>query len=127
VFDHAVDALPLDASIGDAIGEPVLAVASHIDQQKEIVRTAYQILGQSSTLQQSGLVTTTWLGRIAAIFERFSTADTEASLVLAGAYFGAIDAMILHWATTGATSPVTEQAARLLARLEPILSPHQTG
>ena len=127
VFDHAVDALPLDASIGDAIGEPVLAVASHIDQRKEIIRTAYQILGQSPTLQQSGLVTTTWLGRIAAIFERFSTADTETSLVLAGAYFGAIDAMMLHWATTGATTPVTEQTTRLLARLEPILPPRKTG
>ncbi len=127
VFDHAVDALPLNASIGDAIGEPVLAVASHVDQHKEIARTAYQILGQSPTLQQSGLATTTWLGRITAIFARFSTADTETSLVLAGAYFGAIDAMMLHWATTGATSSVTEQTTRLLARLEPILPPHQTG
>jgi len=121
VFDHAVEALPLDAPIGDAIGEPVLAVAAHIDQDKEIVVTAYQILGQSPTLQQSGLVKTTWLGRIAAVFERFSTADTETSLMLAGAYLGAIDAMMLHWATTGATPPVTEKTTRLLARLGPIL------
>lgn len=127
VFDHAVEALPLDASIADAIGRPVLAVAAHIDQHKEIVRTAYQILGQSPTLQQSGLVTNAWLGRIAAIFERFSTADTETSLVLAGAYFGAIDAMMLHWVTTGATSPVTEKTTLLLARLGPILPPNQTG
>ena len=127
VFDHAVEALPLDASIADAIGRPVLAVAALIDQHKEIVRTAYQILGQSPTLQQSGLVTIAWLGRIAAIFERFSTADTETSLVLAGAYFGAIDAMMLHWATTGATSPVTEKTTLLLARLGPILPPNQTG
>ena len=121
VFDHAVEALPLDVPTGDAIGEPVLAVAAHIDQDKEIVMTAYQILGQSPTLQQSGLVKTTWLGRIAAVFERFSTADTETSLVLAGAYLGAIDAMMLHWATTGATPPVTEKTTRLLARLGPIL------
>jgi len=127
VFDHAVEALPLDASIADAIGRPVLAVAAHIDQHKEIVRTAYQILGQSPTLQQSGLVTIAWLGRIAAIFERFSTADTETSLVLAGAYFGAIDAMMLYWVTTGATSPVTEKTTLLLARLGPILPPNQTG
>ncbi len=127
VFDHAVEALPLDAAIADAIGRPVLAVAAHIDQHKEIVRTAYLILGQSPTLQQSGLVTNAWLGRIAAIFERFSTADTETSLVLAGAYFGAIDAMMLHWVTTGATSPVTEKTTLLLARLGPILPPNQTG
>ncbi|CAN5653081.1 TetR/AcrR family transcriptional regulator [soil metagenome] len=127
VFDHAVGALPLDASIGDAIGEPALAVAAHIDQNKEIVRTAYQLLEMSPTLQQAGLVTTTWLGRIAAIFERFSSADAEMSLVLAGAYFGAIDAMMLHWATADVTSSVTEMTTRLLARLEPILPPNQTG
>ncbi len=127
VFDHAVEVLPLDASIGDAIGEPVLAIAAHIDQDKEIVRTAYQILGQSPTLQQSGLATTTWIGRITAIFERFSAADTETSLVLAGAYFGAIDAMMLDWSKAGATSSVTEKTTRLLALLAPILPPHQTG
>ena len=126
VFDHAVEALPPDSPTGEAIGEPALAVAAHIDQNKEIVRTAYQILGQSPTLQQSGLVTTIWHGRFAALFERFSTADTETSLVLAGAYLGAIDAMVLHWATTGATSPVTEKTTRLLARLRPILPPNQT-
>ena len=97
VFDDAVDALPLDSSIADAIGRPALAVAAHIDQHEEIVRIAYQILEQSPTLQQSGLVTTTWLRRIAAIFKRFSTADNETSLVLAGAYFGAIDAMTVSY------------------------------
>ena len=111
VFDHAIEALPADASIADAIGDPVLALASHVDQHKEVVRAAYQILGQSPTLQQSGLVTTAWLGRIGDIFTRFPTVDDETSFVLAGAYFGAIDAidaidaMMLHWATAGATSP----------------------
>jgi len=127
VFDDAIEALALDASIGDAIGQPVLAVAAHIDRHSKIVRTAFQILDQSPTLQQSGLVTTTWLPRIAAIFTRFSTADDETSLVLAGAYLGAIDAMMLRWATTGATTPVTETTARLLARLGPILPPSQAG
>jgi len=127
VFDHAVEALALETSIGDAISEPVLAVAAHIDQNKEIVRTAYEILGQSPTLAQSGLAATAWLGRITAIFERFSAADTETSLVLAGAYFGAIDAMMVDWAKAGATSSVTEKTTRLLAHLAPILAPHQTG
>jgi AcrR family transcriptional regulator len=127
VFDDAVEALPLDASIADAIGRPILAVAAHIDQHNEIVRTAYQILEQSPTLQQSGLVTTTWLRRIAEIFERFSTADNETSFVLAGAYLGAIDAMMLHWATAGATTPVTQKTTRLLAHLGPILPPDQAG
>jgi len=127
VFDDAVEALPPDASLADAIGQPALAVAAHIDQNNEIIRTAYQILGQSPTLQQSGLATTAWLGRITAVFERFSTADSETSLMLAGAYFGAIDAMMLDWANVDATSSVTERTTRLLALLAPILPPHQEG
>lgn len=127
VFDDAVEALPLDASITDAIGRPVLAVAGHIDRHTEIVRTAYQIIEQSPTLQQSGLVTTTWLRRIAEVFTRFSSADEETSLVLAGAYFGAIDATMLHWATTDDATSVTQKTARLLARLAPILPPDQAA
>ena len=127
VFDNAVEALPPDASLGDAIGHPALAVAAHIDQNNEIVRTAYQILGQSPTLQQSGLATTAWLGRITDVVERFSAADTETALVLAGAYFGAIDAMMFDWANVDATSSVTERTTRLLALLAPILPPHQEG
>jgi len=127
VFDNAVGALPLDASISDAIGRSLLAVAAHIDRNEEIVRTAFRVLEQSPTLQQSGLVTTAWLRRIAEIFTRFSTADDETSLVLAGAYFGAIDAMMLHWATTAATTSVTETTTRLLALLRPILPLNQAG
>ena len=126
-FDDAVEALPPGTSTADAIGRSVLAVAGHIDQNKEMVRTAYRILEQSPALQQSGLATTTWLWRITAIFERFSAADTETSLVLAGAYVGAIDAMMLDWARAGATSSVTEKTTRLLALLAPTLSPQLTG
>ena len=127
VFDDAVGALPLDASIADAIGRSLLAVAAHIDRNEEIVRTAFRVLEQSPTLQQSGLVTTAWLRRIAEIFTRFSTADDETSLVLAGAYFGAIDAMMIHWARTDASTAVTETTTRLLALLAPILPPDQAG
>ncbi len=111
----------------DAIGDPVLALASPVDQHKEVVRPAQEILGQSPTLQQSGLVTTAWLGRIGDIFKRFRTVDDETSFVFAGAYFDAIDAIDLHWATAGATSPVTDQTIRLLARLKPILPYQHTG
>ena len=121
VFDETVDALPLDASTRDAISAPVLAVACHIDQHAETVRTAYRILEQSPTLQQSGLLASAWLGRIAAVFERFSTADVETTHVLAGAYFGAIDAMMLRWATAGVVFPAIEQATWLLQLLEPTL------
>lgn len=127
VFDDAVDALAPAASMADAIRRPLLAVAAHIDQNAESVRTAYQIFEQSPVLQQSGLATTTWLRRIDAILGRFSTADGETSLVLAGAYTGAIDAMMLHWARSGGTASVTEKIFRLLEHLGPILPPDQAG
>lgn len=125
-FDDAFGALPPDASLRDAVNGTTLAVAAHIDRHQDVVRTAYEILGRSPSLQQSGLATTAWLRRIVEVFERFSAADAEASLVSAGAYLGAIDAMMLHWAATGGTSSVTDSTTRLLSRLEPILPPDRT-
>ncbi len=73
VFDDAVEALRWMPRQPMPSADPYSPLPPHIDQHKEIVRTAYQILEQSPTLQQSGLVTTTWLLRIADIFKRFST------------------------------------------------------
>lgn len=120
-FDQAFDALPSDAPIATAVGAPSLAVAAHIDEHKHTVRTAYTILEQSPSLQQSGVATTAWLERLVAVFERFGKVDPETALILAGAYLGAIDAMMLHWALSGGTASVVEATQRLLDRLEPIL------
>lgn len=120
-FDEAADALADDTSAADALAAGSLAVAARIDEDHATVRTAYAILGQSPTLQQSGAAMAAWLERLHALVTRYAKLDDEAAAMIAGAYMGAIDAMMQHWAATGGTDSVTAATTRLLKRLEPIL------
>lgn len=121
VFDRAVDELADDATLTDAVAASALAVAQHIDDDHDTVRTAYAILEQSPSLQQTGIATSAWLQRYVDLLERYADVSTEDALTIAGAHLGAIDAMMQHWASTGGTSSVTDATAALLRRLAPIL------
>lgn len=120
-FDAAVADLVEGIPLTDAVSAATLAVARHIDDNQATVRTAYAILETAPTLQQSGLATTGWLERFVRLLEQHSDVDAETARTVAGAYLGAIDAMMQHWAMTGGTSSVSESTQRLLDRLEPIL------
>lgn len=96
-------------------------MARHIDDDHDTVRTAYAILEQSPTLQQTGIATTAWLERYVATIQRHSDLEVQDALTIAGAHLGAIDAMMQHWAATGGTASVTEATTALLRRLAPIL------
>ena len=124
-FDAAVAGLAEGTPLTEAVSAATLAVAQHIDEHQEIVRTAYAILETAPTLQQSGVATVAWLERFVRLLEQHSGPnsglDAEIARTVAGAYLGAIDAMMQHWAMTGGTSSVTESSQRLLDRLEPIL------
>ena len=124
-FDAAVSGLAEGTSLTEAVRVATLAVAQHIDEHQEVVRTAYAILETAPTLQQSGVATVAWLERFVRLLEAHSVPnsemDPESMRTVAGAYLGAIDAMMQHWAMTGGTSSVTESSHRLLDRLEPIL------
>lgn len=120
-FDDAVDQLGDDVTVSEALGVGSLAVAQRIDDNHETVRTAYAILGQSPTLQQSGAASAAWLERLGAAVQQYADVDDETAATIAGAYMGAIDAMMQHWAMTGGTTSVVEATGRLLQRLEPIL------
>lgn len=121
IFDAAFDALTDDTLVADAVRVTSLAVATHIDSQQEMVRSAYAVLDSSSSLESATVSTAAWLGRLVNVVDRFSDVDPESSNVIAGAYLGAIDGMMQHWATTGATNSVADATARLLDRLEAIL------
>lgn len=129
-FDAAVADLAEETSLTDAVTAATLAVARHIDERQATVREAYSILETVPSLQQSGVATTAWLERFVRLLEQHSgpnvgmktSIDSESARTIAGAYLGAIDAMMQHWALTGGTSSVAESSQRLLDRLEPILS-----
>ncbi|MEL6980809.1 MAG: TetR/AcrR family transcriptional regulator [Actinomycetota bacterium] len=131
-FDEALAALPEGTSLAEATRATCLAVAAHIDRDHETVLAAYAVLQQAPSLQSSGLATRAWLERLAEVLERFCPdprADDaghgdetgHAIGIVAGAYLGAIDAMMQQWAADGGTGSVTEATERLVDRLEPIL------
>lgn len=128
-FDAAVADLGEGVSLTDAVTAATLAVARHIDEHQAMVRAAYSILETAPSLQQSGVATTAWLERFVRLLEDRAAPgsgtkpgmDAETARTIAGAYLGAIDAMMQHWAMTGGTSSVAESSQRLLELLEPIL------
>lgn len=123
VFDSAVEALPPDSSLAAAVEATTIAVARHIDANRDTVGTAYAILEGAPTLQQAGVSTTAWSTRMVSVVERFGNVDAETARTLAGAYLGAIDSMMQHWAATGGEPSVADATARLVSQLAPILPP----
>lgn len=121
VFDDAVARMPDESSLGAVVEASTIAVARHIDDNRELVGAAYSILGGAPTLQQSGVATSAWFERMLAVVERFSDVDAETANTVAGAYLGAIDAMMQRWAASGGTTSVADSTARLVERLAPIL------
>ncbi|MEZ5343907.1 MAG: helix-turn-helix domain-containing protein [Acidimicrobiales bacterium] len=128
-FDAAVADLDDGASLTTAVTAATLAVARHIDEHHVTARAAYSILDTAPSLQQAGVATTAWLERFVRLLQARvgpsdgTTAgiDDETARIVAGAYLGAIDAMMQYWAMMGGTASVAESSQRLLDRLEPIL------
>ena len=121
-FDDAAADLSDGTSLVEAVSAVTLAVSRHIDANQSTVRIAYAILETVPSLQQSGVATAAWLKRFVRLLDRFGEVDVETARTVAGAYLGAIDAMMQHWAISGGTSSVEASSRRLLQRLEPILS-----
>lgn len=121
-FDDAAADLSDGTPLVEAVSAVILAVSRHIDANQSTVRIAYAILETVPSLQQSGVATAAWLERFVRLLDRFGEVDVETARTVAGAYLGAIDAMMQHWAITGGTSSVEASSRRLLQRLEPILS-----
>lgn len=120
-FDTAVDALPPDVALVDALRRGCLAVADHIDGDKGTVLAAYRVLDEAPSLRSTGVATTAWLERLIGLVARFGEVDDEVAATIGGAHLGAIDAMMMSWAETGGQSSVAEATDRLLGRLATIL------
>lgn len=121
VFDQALSDLADDATLESAVEVTALAVARHIDNNRDFVFSAYTILEQSPSLQQTGIATAAWLDRYVTTIQHYTELEKGDTLTIAGAYLGAIDAVMQHWASTGGTESVTEAIAVMLKRLAPVL------
>lgn len=119
-FEAAVAELPATSTLAEMIEAGGLAVARHIDADREQVRTALAVADQVPALQAAGVANSRWVGRLAELAEA-SGHDRASAMVLAGAYMGAIDAMMAHWAANGGRASVVEATRAVHARLLPLL------
>lgn len=122
VFDEARAALAPESPLVDAVREVTMAVARHIDRDPEVVRGAYRVLEQAPSLESGTVATAAWVSRYSELVREFGAIDTDAAAMIAGAYMGAIDAMMRIWAAAADETTVEQLADTMLARLEPILS-----
>lgn len=123
-WDEAIDSLEPEVPLDEAMSIGCEAVAATIDAESDRVLAAYAALAESPTLQASGASNRDWLERIAALLtSRSSDLDEPESLIIAGAYMGAIDMMMFAWAQAGGTTSAEEATTAVLKRLAPILPP----
>lgn len=122
-WDDAVTAAGPDDARRDVAEAAAMAVATHIDDHAADVLVAYEALASTPSLAASGLATDAWIERIVGLLRadpNGATLDDAARRVIAGAYLGAIDSMMVHWAMTGGTGSVAASTRSLLDRLRPI-------
>lgn len=97
------------------------AVATYIDAHPVDVLTAYAALAESPTLESAGTVHHEWIERIVALLERErETVPPATQHIIAGAYMGAIDAMLAQWVRNGGRGSVLAATESVLERLRPV-------
>lgn len=120
VWDEVVAAAVDDAPVTVAESAS-LAVASYIDDHPVDVLTAYAALAESPSLESAGTMHHAWIDRIVALLGRETDPEPPATQhVVAGAYMGAIDALLAHWVRGGGTGSVRAATESALVRLRPI-------
>jgi AcrR family transcriptional regulator len=121
VWDAAVAALP-DAAPIDVAESAGLAVARYIDAHRAEVLTAYAALAESPTLAIAGAsANVQWIERIVGLLRRApARLPGSTPYVIAGAYLGAIDAMMAQWVKGDGRGSVLRETEAMLDRLRPI-------
>jgi AcrR family transcriptional regulator len=99
-----------------------LAVARYIDAHRTDVLTAYTALAESPTLAAAAATANQeWIDRVVALLRREAARlPGSTPYLIAGAYLGAIDAMMIQWVTRDGRGSVLRQTKALLNRLRPI-------
>jgi AcrR family transcriptional regulator len=132
---HVVLAVPLrwlevwDDAVETAAGSPPSviaesasrAVGAYIDAHRADVLRAYSALAESPSLESAGTIHHEWISRIVALLQREPEPLSPATQhVVAGAYMGAIDAMLAQWVRTGGQGSVLQETEAVLDLLRPV-------
>lgn len=132
---HVVLAVPLrwlqawDDTFASMPDEPPLevaeaasrAVARYIDSSAAEVLTAYAALAESPSLESAGTMRHEWIARIVALLElEREPVPLATRHVIAGAFMGAIDAMLMQWVRGGGKGSVLTETESVLERLRPV-------
>lgn len=119
-WDASVADLPDAAPIVVAEAS-CMDVARYIDAHRSEVLTAYAALDESPTLASAGAANDEWIERIVGLLRREpARLPGSTPYVIAGAYLGAIDAMMTQWVKGGGHSSVLRETKALFNRLRPI-------
>lgn len=121
-WDDAQARLDPDATLITAMSEGSLAVARKIDEDHELVLLAYRAMSESPALQSSGANSAEWIERMTdTIVSHEPQVDQFEGRILAGAWMGAIDAMMMTWVESGGQGSVVALTQKLIDRLEALL------
>lgn len=120
VWDEAVEAATEGQPLA-MVESASRAVAGYIDAHQTDVLTAYAALAESPTLESAGTMHHAWISRIITLLEREGEpVPPSTQHVIAGAYMGAIDAMLMQWVRTGGQGSVVAETESVLSRLRPV-------
>lgn len=123
VWDEVVEAAP-DGQPLTVVESAARAVAGYIDAHRADVLTAYAALAESPSLESAGTIHHEWISRIVSLLERQSQPVSPTTQhVVAGAYMGAIDAMLAQWVRAGGDGPVLAETESALSRLRAVWPP----
>lgn len=120
VWDAAVDE-PGDRRPLEVAEYASRAVAAHIDAHRSDVLVAYAALSESPSLESAGTVHHEWIRRIVALLAREpDPLPPRTQHVVAGAFMGAIDAMLREWVRSGGTGSVLAETESVLGLMRPV-------
>lgn len=117
----------VDAAAPDARGRDMIVIAARelgrlIDADRDTMRSLCRIVDRTPSLQAAFLANPEWTVRAVEVLtdpRREGSMDELAATVIAGAHLGAIDAVMMRWAS-GAEPSVTDAVDAVLQRLGPI-------
>ncbi|WP_157987388.1 TetR/AcrR family transcriptional regulator [Jiangella endophytica] len=123
MWDEVVDDVEADLPARAVIERAARVIGERLDAESTRIRTAWRIIDAVPALEAAFLANPAWIARVVTVFEdpaRGAALDRRTAVVVAGAYLGALDAAMMHWAAGGGDGTVTDAVELILDRLAPI-------